>query len=185
MLYSQIIKICRVALRLTANDNNGKALGSAGPLSVHMGSMIEPTLTATLIDHLTPEDEPSIGTVASFHYRLASGGDSTSGYMLRDAGGWRANPNQPARSWAEMVDLNARNAAIQQRTPGTTTRFIRLDVWIHVTPPVERPADRALLVKLQHAVYCAAENLGIETEGVEHTDLVKAIATLAGIRGRA
>lgn len=154
--------------------------GSSG--SAHMVPMIEPTLTATLVDHLTPEDEPPIGTVASFHYRMASSGDSTSGYMLRDAGGWRENPNQPARSWAELVDLNARNAAIQQRTPGSTTRFVWLDVRIHVTPPVDRPSARALLVKLQHAVYTAAENLGIDTEGVEHTDLVKAVADLAGAR---
>lgn len=142
--------------------------------------MIEPTLTATLVDRLTPEDEPPIGTVASFHYRMASGGDSTSGYMLRDAGGWRENPNQPARSWAEMVDLNARNAAIQQRTPGTTTRFVWLDVRIHVTPPVDRPGARARLVKLQHAIFTEAVNLGIETDDVPYNDLVKKIAAQAG-----
>jgi hypothetical protein len=144
--------------------------------------MNEQTLTATLIDQLTPADEPPVGTVASFQYRMASSGDSTSGYMLRDAGGWRENPIQPARSWDEMVDLNARNAAIQQRTPGSTTRFVSLEVILHVMPPVDRPADRARLVKLQHAVYRAAENLGIDTEGVEHTDLVKAVADLAGAR---
>ncbi|WP_223884060.1 hypothetical protein [Pseudarthrobacter sp. BIM B-2242] len=144
--------------------------------------MTDPTLTATLIEHLTPADEPPVGTVASFHYRFASGGGSSTGFMLRDAGGWRDSPNRPARSWAEMVDLDARNAAAQQRSPGTTTRFISLEVVLHVTPPVDHPADRARLVKLQHAVYTAAENLGIETEGVEHTDLVNAVAALAGAR---
>lgn len=147
-----------------------------------MGSMTEQTLTATLVAHLTPEDEPPVGSFASFHYRIANGGLSTGGYMLHTMGGWTDSPERPARSWAELVDLDARNTAIQQRTPGSTTRFISVEVRIHSTPPVDRAADRARLVKLQHAVYTAAENLGIETDAVEHTDLVKAIASLAGAR---
>jgi hypothetical protein len=150
-----------------------------------MTAMIEQTLTATLVEHLAPEDEPPVGTFASFHYRLASGGLSTSGYMLRTPGGWSDSPERPSRFWAEMVDLNARNAAIQQRTPGSTTRFTSVEVRIHSTPPVDRPADRARLVKLHHTVYSAAERLGIRTEGASHVELVQAIAGLAEIRGRA
>jgi hypothetical protein len=78
-----------------------------------------------------------------------------------------------------------RNVSIQQRTPGSTARVTSVEVRIHVAPPVDRPADRARLVKLEHAVYCAAERLGIQTEGTSHAELVAAIASLAEIRSRA
>lgn len=118
--------------------------------------------------------------MASFHYRIANGGVSTSDYMLHEPGGWRDSTERPARSWAEMVDLDARNAAIQQRTPGSTARFTDIEVRIHVTPPQDHAGDRARLVKLQHAVYTAAEHFGIPTEDVSHIDLVQAIARKAG-----
>lgn len=140
------------------------------------------TRTATLIAHLTPEDEPPVGTLASFHYRIANGGLSTSDYMLHEPGGWRDSPERPARSWAEMVDLDARNAAIQQRTPGSTARFISVEVRIHITPPQDGAGDRARLIKLRHTVYSAAERLGIQTEGASHIELVTAIANRAEIK---
>lgn len=138
-----------------------------------------------MFEHIVPETEPPVGTVASFHYRFVTGAYSHSGYMLHTPGGWRDSPERPARSWAEMVDLEARNAGIQQRTPGSTAVATSLEVRIHVTPPVERPADRARLVKLEHAVFCAAERAGIQTEGATHTELVTALESLVKIRGRA
>jgi hypothetical protein len=140
------------------------------------------TSTQPTIVEFKPESEPPVGTVASFHYRIANGGVSTSGYMLHTPGGWSDSPERPARSWAEMVDVDARNAAIQQRTPGSTARFTAVEVRIHVTPPVERPADRARLVKLEHAVFTAAERAGIRTEGASHAELVAALANLVLVR---
>jgi hypothetical protein len=120
--------------------------------------------------------------VASFHYRFVTGAYSHSGYMLHTPGGWRDSPERPARTWAEMVDLEACNAGVQQRTPGSTAVAASLEVRIHVTPPVERPAERARLVKLEHAVFCAAERAGIQTEGVPHTELAAALANLVLVR---
>jgi hypothetical protein len=132
-------------------------------------------------DHFVPETEPPVGTVASFHYRFASGAYSNTGFMLHTPGGWSDSPERPARFWEEMVDLEARNAGVQQRTPGSTAVAVSLEVRIHVTPPVDRPADRARLVKLEHAVYCAAERLGIPTEGASHAELVAALENLVFI----
>lgn len=140
------------------------------------------TSTQPTIVEFTPEAEPPVGTVASFHYRFASGAYSNTGYMLRTPGGWSDSPERPARTWAEMVDLDARNAGIQQRTPGSTAVAVSLEVRIHAAPPVERPAERAQLVKLEHAVFTAAERAGIRTEGASHTELVAALANLVIIR---
>jgi len=129
-----------------------------------------------------PETEPPVGTVASFYYRFASTAASSSGYMLRTPGGWTDSPERPARSWEEMVDLEARNAGIQQRTPGSTAVFVAVEVTIHATPPVDRVGDKARLVKLEHAVFCAAERLGIRTDVASHSELVAAIANLAEAR---
>lgn len=149
------------------------------------------TETATakpMFEHFIPEAEPPIGTVASFHYSFAGGGGSSIGYLMRGPSGWSSGPNpqrHDIRTWEGLTDLEAQNAAIQQRTPGSTAVLIALDVRIHVTPPVDRAADRARLVKLEHAVYCAAERLGIQTDGASHTELVKAIENLAFIARRA
>lgn len=155
----------------------GRVLAGA----VHMVSMSTDAATQPIPDHFVPETEPSVGTVASFHYRFASGAYSHTGYMLNTPGGWRDSPERPARTWEALIDLDARNAGIQQRTPMSTAVAVSLEVRIHVTPPVDRPADRARLVKLQHAVYCAADRLGIQTEGASHTELVKAVENLAFI----
>lgn len=138
--------------------------------------------TQPTFQHFVPETEPPVGTVASFHYRSISGSVSVSNYMLRTPGGWTDSPQRSARSWEMLIDLDALNAAIQQRNPGSTAVAVALEIRIHSTPPVDRVGDRARLVKLQHAVFCAAERLGIQTEGASHTELVAAIATLAEIR---
>lgn len=139
--------------------------------------------TDTMILNSVPDTEPPIGTVASFHYRFASGGGTSTGIMLRTAAGWTSSAgNIPydTFSWAYLTDIEAMNAATQQRTPGSTAVRTALEVRIHATPPGDRVGDRARLVKLQHAVLCAAENLGIETEGLTHANMVAAIAALAG-----
>ncbi|SDQ15969.1 hypothetical protein [Pseudarthrobacter chlorophenolicus] len=135
-----------------------------------------------------PETEPPIGTVASFHYRFASGGGTSTGIMLHTAAGWTSSAgNIPydTFSWAYLTDIEAMNAATQQRTPGSTAVRTALEVRIHATPPQDHVGDRARLVKLQHAVYGAAERLGIQTEGASHTELVTAIENLAFIARRA
>jgi hypothetical protein len=156
--------------------------------AVHMSAMTTEAATAAkpMFEHSAPETEPPIGTVASFHYSFASGAGSSIGYLMRGPSGWSAGPNpqrHDIRTWEGLTDLEAQSAAIQQRTPGSTAVLISLEVRIHSTPPVDRADDRARLVKLEHAVYCAAERLGIQTEGVPHTKLVTTIATLAEIRG--
>lgn len=132
-----------------------------------------------------PETEPPVGTVASFDYSFASGGGSSTGYLMRSTEGWSSDPNPQGhniRTWQGLTDLAARNADIQQRRPGSTAVFTSVKVTIHASPPVDRSADRARLVKLEHAVYCAAERLGIQTEGAPHTELVKAIENLVLVR---
>lgn len=132
--------------------------------------------------HFVPEVEPPIGSVASFHFSFASGAGSSTGYLMRGPAGWSSTPD-PARHdilvWEALVDLDARNADTQQRNPGSTARFVAVEVRIHSTPPVDRAGDRARLVKLEHAVFCAAERLGIPTENASHTDLVADIAVMA------
>lgn len=156
--------------------------GSLRPGSVHMVSMSTAAATEPTPDHFVTETEPPIGTVASFHYRFASGVYSNTGYMLNTPGGWRDSPERPARSWETLIDLDARNADIQQRTPGSTAVAVALEVRIHVTPPSERAGDRGRLVKLEHAVFTAAERAGIRTEGASHTELAAALANLVIVR---
>lgn len=136
----------------------------------------------TAFDHIVPETEPPVGTVASFHYRFVSGAYSHSGYMLHTPGGWSDSPERPSRSWEEMVDLEARNAGVQQRTPGSTAVAVSLEVRIHASPPTDRSADRARLVKLEHAIFCAAERLGIQTEDASPAEMVTALGYLAEVR---
>lgn len=147
------------------------------------------TETATpMFKHFVPETEPPIGAVASFSYRFASGGGSSTGFLMRGQSGWSSDPDfqrHNVRTWESLTDLEARNADIQQRRPGSTAVFTAVDVRIHTTPPVDRPAERARLVKLEHAVFCAAERAGIQTEGATHTEMVQALAGLAEIRSRA
>ena len=138
-----------------------------------------------MFEHFVPDEEPPVGTVASFRYSFASGGGSATGFMMRGPSGWSDGPNpQPhnIRTWQSLADLEFRNAEIQRRSPGSTAVFTTVDVRIHVTPPVERPADRARLVKLEHAVFTAAERAGIRTEGASHTELVAALANLVLVR---
>lgn len=130
-----------------------------------------------------PETEPPVGTVASFHYRFASGGSTSTGIMLHTAAGWTSSAgNIPydTFSWASLTDIEAMNAATQQRSPGSTAVRTALEVRIHATPPQDHAGDRARLVKLQHAVSTAAEHLGIPSEDVSYIDLVQAIARKAG-----
>lgn len=137
--------------------------------------------------HFVPEMEPPVGTVASFHTRFISGGGSSTGYMMRGPGGWSSGPNpqrHEIRIWESLTDMDSRNAAVQQRTPGSTAVITAIEVRIHSTPPVDGAGDRALLVKLEHAVFCAAERAGIQTEGASHIELVTAIAGLAELRDR-
>ncbi|WP_354214643.1 hypothetical protein [Arthrobacter sp. UYCo732] len=138
-----------------------------------------------MFEHFVPEAEPPIGTVASFHYSFLSGGGSSTGYLMRGPSGWSARPN-PQRhdlsTWEGLTDLEARNADIQQRRPGSTAVFTTLDVRIHAAPPEDRVGVKARLVKLQHTVYSAAERVGIQTEGASHIDLVTAITNLAEVK---
>jgi hypothetical protein len=155
--------------------------------AVHMSTMTTEAATP-MFAHFVPDEEPPVGTVASFQYSFASGGGSATGFMMRGASGWSDGPNpQPhnIRTWQSLADLEFRNAEIQRRSPGSTAVFIAIEVRIHSTPPVDRVGDRAHLAKLEHAVFTAAERLGIQTEGVPPTKLVTTIATLAEIRGRA
>jgi hypothetical protein len=150
-----------------------------------MSAMTTEAATAKpMFEHFVPETEPPIGTVASFHYSFISGGGSSTGYLMRGASGWSSGPNpqrHDIRTWEGLTDLEARNADIQQRNPGSTAVFTTVDVRIHATPPADRVGDKARLAKLEHAVYCAAERLGIRTEGASHTELVTAIENLAFI----
>lgn len=90
-----------------------------------------------MFKHTVPDTEPPVGTVASFHYSFESGGGSSTGYMMRGPEGWSTGPN-PQRhdisTWADLTDLEARNADIQRRRPGSTAVFTALEVLIHVTP---------------------------------------------------
>lgn len=132
-----------------------------------------------------PDTEPPIGTVASFHYRFASGGGSSTGFLLHTAAGWTSSANNTLHdtfSWAALTDLDAMNAETQQRTPGSTAVRTSVEVRIHATPPQDPAGDRARLIKLQHAIYCAAERLGIQAEGVAHSKLVEALADLAKVQ---
>lgn len=148
-----------------------------------MTGMTTEEATQTIFQHVVPETEPPVGTVASFHYRFASGAGTSTGIMLHTAAGWTSSAGPYDKfSWASLTDLDAMNAATQQQTPGSTAVFVALEVRIAVTPPVDRSSDRARLVKLQYAVFSAAERLGIQTEGASHAELVAAIATLAEIR---
>ena len=141
-----------------------------------------------MFSHFVPETEPPVGTVASFHYSFISGGGSSTGLLMRGPSGWSESPypqRHNLRTWGDLTDLEARNADIQQRRPGSTAVFTAVDVRIHAAPPVDRAGDRARLVKLEHAVFCAAERAGIRTEGATHTELVTALESLVKIRGRA
>lgn len=183
MLYSQIIKICRVDLRLTPCGSEDKA-GRRGRTSAHMKPMTTPTATP-MFPHFVPDEEPPVGTVASFRYSFASGGGSATGFMMRGPSGWSDGPNpQPhnVRTWQSLADLDFRNAEIQRRSPGSTAVFVAVEVSIHATPPVDRSGD---LAELEAAVLSAAERIGIKTGNVPHSELVTAIAALAEIRGRA
>jgi hypothetical protein len=126
-------------------------------VSMRTDDAIQPTP-----DRFVPETEPPVGTVASFHYRFASGVYSTTSYMLHTPGGWSDSPERPARSWAEMTDLEARNAGVQQRNPGSTAVAVSLEVRVHASPPAERS--------------------GIRTEGASHTELAAALANLVFVR---
>ncbi|WP_230854498.1 hypothetical protein [Arthrobacter terrae] len=138
-----------------------------------------------VLEHFVPETEPPVGTVSSFHYRFASGAGTATGFMMRGPGGWSSKPSPQRHDiciWESLTDLEALNADIQQRNPGSTAVFAAVEVRIHATPPVDRVGDRARLVKLEHAVLCAAERLGIQTDCVSHTELVAAIKSAAGVR---
>jgi hypothetical protein len=139
-----------------------------------------------MFPHSVPEQEPPVGTVASFNYSFASGGGSSSGLLIRSADGWSDSPEPRAhelRTWETLTDLEARNAAVQKRTPGSTAVFTAVQVRIHAVPATDDSTRR--LAELEDAVFCAAERVGIRTEGASHTDLVAALAALTGIRGQA
>ncbi|MFB9714033.1 hypothetical protein [Arthrobacter methylotrophus] len=143
------------------------------------------TETATakpMFDHFVPEQEPPVGTVASFHYSFASGGGSSTGFMMRGAGGWSdsVNPQRHnTRSWEVLTDLSVRNSDIQKRNPGSTAVLTSVQVRIHAAPPADGPGAR--LAQLEEAIITAAERLGIRTEGASHAELVSALENLVVI----
>lgn len=145
--------------------------------------MVSMTTEATtpMFAHFVPDEEPPIGTVASFHYSFASGGGSATGFMMRGPSGWSDGPNpQPhnIRTWQSLADLDFRNAEIQRRRPGSTAVFVAIEVRVHATPPGERAGG---LADLEGAVLSAAERSGIRTEDASPTELVAALASLVAI----
>lgn len=146
--------------------------------------MVSMTTEATtpMFAHCVPDDEPPVGTVASFHYSFASGGGSGTGFMMRGPSGWSDGPDpQPhnIRTWQSLADLEFRNAEIQRRHPGSTAVFVAIEVRIHATPPAER-ADG--LAELERAVVSASARAGLRTEGASPAELVTALENLVGIR---
>jgi hypothetical protein len=140
-----------------------------------------------MFEHFVPETEPPIGTFASFHYSFASGGGSSSGFLMHSPSGWSDSVNpQPhnTRTWESLTDLEARNAEIQRRNPGSTAVFTTVDVRIHAVPPVGLASDHVRLAELENAVYSAAQRAGIQTEGTTAAELVYVLANLVYMAGK-
>lgn len=128
-------------MAIGGSRNNAGSLVTA---AVHMGPMTTEAI-APMFAHCVPAEEPPVGTVASFHYSFASGGGSSTGFMMRGPSGWSDGPDpQPhnVRTWAELTDLEARNADIQRRRPGSTAVFTTVEVRIHATPPADGSGEQ-------------------------------------------
>lgn len=89
-----------------------------------MGTMETTTGARLMFSHDVPDTEPPLGTVAEFHHAFISGGGSSSGLMIRTQAGWSTSSSGSfPRTWEELTDLDAMNAAIVARNPQSKSRF--------------------------------------------------------------
>jgi hypothetical protein len=91
-----------------------------------------------------PEVEPPIGTVAIFNSSFESGAGSSSNMMLRTEEGWTERPGkwQDSRTWQELTDLDYRNAEVQRRNPGSSSKWVTVQVQI-IAQPEQKPRPAA------------------------------------------
>lgn len=88
-----------------------------------------------MFPHAVPAVEPDLGTVAVFNAAFATGSGTSSGMLIRTADGWSDDPNgRGARTWEQLTDLDALNARIQERHPGSTASFAAVEVKVVALP---------------------------------------------------
>lgn len=96
----------------------------------------------TLIDP-TAEQEPAVGSVITVHTRFESGGASSTYLMVRLDKGWSPSLSQNSyelRSWADLTDIAARNAALEKQRK--EVRYGRCTVTVvHDAGTLQRIAD--------------------------------------------